>query len=617
MNLLPLARLGAHETSPGLVEFGLFLPWVSAVHGNRLWVKLIHEQDQFLQAIQPSAFELVHSVDPVFGDYWSVTVNIAATPSPHADSAWGQPGRYVYRYELRNPNEGVIDWIIDPFAREFGVGKLSAFTLGYEPHAWSMDEDRWRTPSLHDLVVYELMLHEFGGSVEGTLDKLDYLADLGVNCLEVMPVSNVSGTVDWGFLPIGYFGVDERFGKRRDFQAFVDAAHQRGIAVIVDSVYGHAAPEFPYAYVYKRLNYHENPFMGPFAKDYFGEGTDFSRAYTRDFFFTVNHHWLDCYHVDGFRYDCVPNYWDGATGQGYANLVYHTHELAKARLADSQWQRFAAPDGLRLIQMAEQLEAPQEIIATTYSNLTWQNATLGEAKAVAHAAPGALEALGRQLGLMGYVTEAEHNSERLAKTALQYIENHDHSRFVCNFGVIGHDGNELLNEGDRDRWYKVQPYLIALLTAKGVPLLWQGQEFGENYYVPDAGLGRVVLLRPVRWDYFYDEVGRSVIGLVRKLIRLRRDHSQFRRGGHDFHNDYHLYTSRGVLLYTRHLDDAWSLVALNFTDAEAWVPYAFPRDGRYREELHGLDNLEGVHAGSQTWLRLPSNYGRVWSWAEA
>lgn len=126
----------------------------------------------------------------------------------------------------------------------------------------------------------------------------------------------------------------------------------------------------------------------------------------------------------------------------------------------------------------------------------------------------------------------------------------------------------------------------------------------------------MVLLRPVRWDYFYDEVGRSVIGLVRKLIRLRRNRAQFRRGEHYLHNDYNLYSSRGVMLYSRHLNDAWSLVALNFSDTEVWVPYAFPRDGRYLEELHGLDNLEGVQAGNQTWLRLPSNYGRVWSWVE-
>jgi 1,4-alpha-glucan branching enzyme len=617
MNLLPLNLLGARETAPGVVEFGIFLPWVATDQGNRLWVKVIHEQDQFLQAIPPLEFELSHSVDPVYGDYWSTTVDIAHTPKPSGDSAWGQQGRYVYRYCLDNPNVGRIDWIIDPFAREFGVGKLSAISLGYQPHVWSANETNWRTPAVDDLIVYELMLSEFGGSLEGARDRLSYLADLGVNCIEVMPLSNVSATVDWGFLPIGYFGVDERFGQRRDFQAFVKDAHRLGIAVIVDSVYGHTADDFPYAYLYDRLNYHENPFMGPFAKDLFGKSTDFARTFTQDFFYTVNHHWLDCYHVDGFRYDCVPNYWDGGVGQGYANLVYHTYQHVQDQVAAGLWPRFAAADGPRLIQMAEQLECPEEVLATTYSNLTWQNGTLGQAQAVAHTAPGALEQLGQRLGMMGYVGEVDYAGQPMAKRAVQYIENHDHSSFVCNFGIVGHDHNELLNEGDRGLWFKVQPYLIALLTARGVPLLWQGQEFGDNYYLPEDGLGRVVLLRPVRWDYFYDDIGHSVIGLVRSLIALRRRLAQFRSGNHYFHNDYDAYLSRGALLYTRNLGDAWSMVALNFTGSDLVVPYVFPKSGNYREELHGEDNLNNLQAGQQTWLRLPSNYGWVWSWEGA
>lgn len=252
MQLLPLDKLGPRELEahPGVVRFGLFLPWVSAAHGNRLFLKIIHEKDQFLQQIQPLEFELSHSLDPVYGDYWSVEVDIPGHPHPLPESAWGSPGRYVYRYSLSNPNtSGPIDWIIDPFAREFGVGKLSAFTLGYEKYDWDPHELTWKTPPLGDLVIYELMITEFGGDIDRTLGLLDYLADLGVNCLELMPVSNVSNTVDWGFLPLGYFGVDERFGKRRDLQRLIDAAHQRGLAVIVDSVYGHASEHFPYQYV--------------------------------------------------------------------------------------------------------------------------------------------------------------------------------------------------------------------------------------------------------------------------------------------------------------------------------------------------------------------------------
>jgi 1,4-alpha-glucan branching enzyme len=227
-----------------------------------------------------------------------------------------------------------------------------------------------------------------------------------------------------------------------------------------------------------------------------------------------------------------------------------------------------------------------------------------------------LTGLGMRFGLMGYPTVATHDADTLPKTALQYIENHDHARFVCNFRTVvdGHEPlNALFREGDRNRWYKVQPYLIGLLTAKGIPLLWQGQEFGENYWLPDTGMGRVALLRPVRWDYFYDDIGKATVGLVRKLLRLRRQRGQFRRGEHFFYNDPARYQSHGVLLFSRQLDGAFSLVALNFSDADRTVPFSFPRSGDYREELHGLDNLSGMTAGTQVWLRVPSNYGRIWS----
>ena len=88
------------------------------------------------------------------------------------------------------------------------------------------------------------MISEFRDDLDRTIKQLPYLADLGINCIEVMPVSNVLSTIDWGYDPIGYFCVAERFGKTSDFQHFVDQCHQNGIAVIVDSVYGHTGGRF-------------------------------------------------------------------------------------------------------------------------------------------------------------------------------------------------------------------------------------------------------------------------------------------------------------------------------------------------------------------------------------
>lgn len=609
MKNLPLDQLGPHESAPGMVDFGILLPWVSATLGNRLFVKIIHERDQFIQAIQPLSFELQHGINADYGDIWSVKVDFNSVRDSQSGSHFGSPGRHVYRFELHNPNVGILDWIVDPFAREYAAGKLSAFTLGYIPYVWSTEEESWKTPALHDLILYELNLAEFGGSLEEAIDRLAYLADLGVNALSVMPVSNVSLEVDWGYLPLGYFGVDERFGRRDDFQRFVDEAHRRGLAVVVDVVYGHTGEDFPYADLYRRLQYHENPFMGSFTKDYFGVSTDFNRDLTRDFFYSVNRHWLDTYHVDGFRYDCVPNYWDGALGIGYANLVFHTYEYVRDSL--DGLTRFDAPEGPRLIQIAEQLEAPEQILEQSYSNTTWQNATFSAATACARGAAGAIENLGHRLGALGYIEQATQNGETLVKAPLQYIENHDHSRFLCEFGLHHRDWNPLFAEGNRANWYRLQPYLIALLAAKGIPMLWQGQEFGENYFVPDSGLGRVLLLRPLRWDYFYDEAGKNLVKLTRSLVSLRKNCTELRRGDHYFHNDYDRYLSRGILLFQREDAAAVSLIAVNFTGIEQRVPFVFTRAGNYIEQLHGQDNF-AVEERQERWLTVPSNYGRVW-----
>ena len=113
LNLLPLSQLGAIETD-GMVTFGLWLPWVSATDGNQVSVKIIHEADQFLQRVPPREFPLTHSVREPYGDFWSTTVPIAGTAPEVPGSAWGSAGRYVYRYTIRNPAVGLLDWIIDP-----------------------------------------------------------------------------------------------------------------------------------------------------------------------------------------------------------------------------------------------------------------------------------------------------------------------------------------------------------------------------------------------------------------------------------------------------------------------------------------------------------------------
>jgi len=622
MTLLPMSKLGAHEIVPGKVRFGLSLPGIGPSQG-KLLVKIIHERDQFLQNVQPCAFDLAYAPDPDLDDYWSTDVTIAKAGAP-AGSHWGEPGVYVYRYAFQPVGGATIDDLSDPFGRQFAIGMLSAITLGYVPFNWDVDnvEKTWQVPALQDLVVYEIHMKEFAGSLAGAIDRLDYLRDLGVNCIEIMPVQNIRETADWGYTTTGYFGVEADYGTRADFQNFVHECHRRKIACLMDVVYGHVGWTFLYARLYRELGL-TDPFTGPYAKDMFVPSVDFNKPFAQNFFYTANQFWLDQFHVDGFRYDCTPDFWTGDPFcKGYASLAYSTYQLVKVSLAQPYWSRFAGDAGrINLIQAPEELERSTDILCKTYSNTTWQDITLSAAKDLAEGKAGAICAFGHALGAAGFTAVETTGDDTIDKTPLQYIENHDHSRFLCRIHTIppencqtavNEPGYDLLQEGDRSLWYEEQPYLIGLLMAKGIPFLWQGQEFGENYFVPEKGYGRIKYFRPVRWEYFYSDEGRQLIRLVRRLLDIRKNGPQFRRGDHYFFDcDY--YLSRSLLLFTRSDANRFSLVALNFGDGDQDVTFRFDRSGDYREEIFKGTPLLGVVAGNDQPISIPSHCGRIWT----
>lgn len=471
---------------------------------------------------------------------------------------------------MRHHDRPEIDSIIDPFAKEFGIGNSSAVTIGSQAYQWSRyEQKKWQIPALSDLVIYELNVDEFGVDLYRMRDRLDYLADLGINCIEISPLAN---HVD---LPVGYFGIDNCLGTQQEFQRFVDIAHQNKIAVIVKL--DRDRHRFPYDDIYRQLGRDQNPFY------------NFNNSFIQDFFLSVNFFWLDYYHVDGFCYTNTVNYWNREIREGYAKLTEKTYQLVKDKQDRSgHWQRFRCHDEINLIQRADDLTVPIEILTNTYSNCISQNETLNAAKAVAYGDRSKLAYLGYQLGLIDYPTEIVIDEDRLQKTALQYLEDCHLSRFIANFG------------GDRALYYKLQPYLIGLFAAKGIPVLWQGQELGN-------------IFDSMRWDYFYDAIGRNLVALVRKLIKLRHQQSQFRTGEHFFYNHSDRYHSKNILLFSRYNHKRFSLIALNFGDVEQTVPFWFPTAGNYQEELHGEDNLIDVPSYEEYWLTIPSNYGRIWT----
>jgi len=638
VNILPLDQLGAREsaTQPGTVDFGILLPNITPNIGT-LFVRIIHQDDQFVDGVRPVEVPLSHSQLPTFGDYWSGSIDIPSTVAPSGAQGWGgiNDEQYVYRYVLKLPNNTEIDDIIDPFAREYGFGDISAITLGYVPFQFDpLIENAFKVPNIKDAIVYELNIAEMGGDLPNTIDLLNYVASLNINVIEVMPVCNTAARVDWGYDPLGYFGVASRFGKRRDFQRFVQEAHARNIAVVLDSVYGHVEKRFAYANLYYTLNI-PSPFVAPYAVDQFFESTDFSKSLCQDYYFTLNLFWLKTFHIDGFRYDDVPEYWDQKRPvgqQGFSDLVSATLTEVISNAATT-YTRFIPTAGgeITLLQIPEFLgtgsddpflsfptNPPQHVLFDTVSNSTWQNQTMEAAKSCARGEAGAIAAFGFCLGLQGYPTSLVQNGVTITKSALQYIETHDHERFICTFGTHFPDKDSqdpLLLVGNRDQsWFKVQPYFIALLMAKGTPLLWQGQEFCEDYDVPNNGSGRVAIYRPLDFNKFYDPIGKVLVNLVRKLAGIRRSKSQFTNGDHFFYGDgdnFNRFVSKGLLAYSRRVNNTFSLVVVNFTNQDQSTSFAFPIGGQYTELLSGQQ--KALTQGAESPFTVPSNFGCIWT----
>ncbi|MGH8017714.1 MAG: alpha-amylase family glycosyl hydrolase [Opitutaceae bacterium] len=614
--MINLSEVGAAPRHDALgqwsVTFGIYLPGITFNKGYAVKVRIIHAADQFIRGIEPKDFFL----DWVNGsehDLWTATVPLAPEPL----SRFGQQGTHLYRFQLQRGGEDVTLWFADPFGRAAGIGTLSAFTIDDPEPPFGWTDGDFTVSEIDDTVVYELNVREFNRDFDGAVQQLGYLADLGVNVLELMPVTNVKEDVEWGYTPIGYFAPDERLGGPNGLKRLVNAAHAHGIAVILDAVYAHAHPEFAYNLVYETSG-EPNPMMGYFAGEFFGDrpGTDYGRAFTRDFFLQLNAYLLSEYHVDGFRYDYVPGMWDGPAGEGYAKLVHDTHQLSKAM------PRFDAGGGRsRIIQCAEHLPDPAGVLSTTYTNCAWQNGLLDKARDMARW--NYVDAdFGHRLDpqFIGYPESYINpsNGDTFPVAPFQYIESHDHGRFINEFGRQAL--RDLLGEayGDRSRFYRMQPFIIALYTAKGIPMLWAGQEFGENWGVPHGGFGRNLFERPLHWEFFYDRAGKALVRLHRILGSLRRNLRALKSRGSFFYVDDPNHRAQRAVVFRREAPAAAPLeaesviVALNFSEAAStiWIP--FPAAGNWVEQIDDTHPpVEIAEAGQWMPVQVSGSYGAI------
>jgi maltooligosyltrehalose trehalohydrolase len=607
------------------IRFGVYLPGIRGVDGFKVTVRVIHEDDRFDPGIPPTNLDLSWNQNHAL-DLWSGNMNVVPSGLGH----FGSEGTYLYRFQLKWRGSGsddqiITNWFTDPFACKTDVGLLSAITLSRSATPFGWTDSAYKTPDLDDLIVYELDVEQFNDSFDGLIDRLTYLQSLGVNCLELMPVASPKLDFDWGYGPLHYFAPSERIGGPLGLRRLVDVCHQRNIAVILDVVYQHVDPNFPYALVYDNVNATQgapkvsSPMIG--SSGQFGPQCDFGLVFTQEYFAAVNRHWLDEYHVDGFRYDEVTDLYDGPTGSGYAKLAYDTYRYS-VNLARFQRESNSYS---RIIQCAEALWRAPDVLRNTYTNCAWQNDLLDQAEAIAGGTAPTDEVAhvldpffgGRYPGSKT-VVNAGGNPVDMPVAPFQYLNSHDHSHLIV---FAGTSGSGSFPPGDRSRFWKVQPLAIALYTAQGVPMLWEGEEFCDNYNLPDDGSVRVNSRRDSHWEDFYDDYGNPLIRLYRRLGMLRRTYRALRSRESFYYWQQSLQNTQ-LIAYHRHAPasqtgpEGYAMVVLNFAPRTDTIQVPFPKSGTWTERLDEDVRstpwtIQVGSAGEVHPVTVPSNYGCI------
>jgi len=208
------------------------------------------------------------------------------------------PAGSRYQFEINGQTK-----VPDPASR-FQPSDVHGPSEVIDPAAFDWQDEHWRGRPWEEAVIYELHIGTFtpDGTFAAAEQRLDYLADVGITTVELMPIADFAGARNWGYDAVLPFAPDNCYGHPDDLKRLIQAAHRKGLMVFLDVVYNHFGPEGNYLRTYAPEFFtarHRTPWGN--AINFDGPG---SRA-VRDFFIHNALYWLEEYHFDGLRFDAV------------------------------------------------------------------------------------------------------------------------------------------------------------------------------------------------------------------------------------------------------------------------------------------------------------------------
>ncbi|MEX1018159.1 MAG: alpha-amylase family glycosyl hydrolase [Litorilinea sp.] len=527
------------------------------------------------------------------------------------------PTRYGFYVAI---DEQSHTWVADPYAREvrwvdedevwaFWPGTAAA-TTRHAPVAG------WQTPALRDLVIYELCVRDFGGEWRGNhphlgqfrnlLPRLDYLVNLGINAIELMPIQAFPGKSSWGYNPVFYFAPAEVYGSPDDLKLLVAECHRRGIAVLLDVAFNHAWGHHPYYKMYPPLFSSAgkplqdwNPFFHhtPPAVNMWG-GVDWDHFVepTTRYFQDVVRYWLDEYDIDGFRFDwvCGVDYDAWNPARPHFNPFHGISALCWAA-------RQTKPDCILLgefwqLEGTSREKTAARLVHETEMDACWSGDFHHVLEAVLNE-KWQWEKLDIHRALGGFREEGYHT----AAQRVIFSCSHDEVRpeHEIKFYAWRHLRPPARMARQEAAMRKGMLGLLAVLGAPGVPMLWAGQEFAED-------TPRTIDFLPLTWSKLDLAAPRAHWAVVRRLIHARRQFAALSSDHIEFFPDD--FVQDKVMRFRRGEANASAVyVALNFDSQARQVRLPVAR-GRWRNQV---DDRVYEGQGDAITLRLPAWSGAL------
>lgn len=369
----------------------------------------------------------------------------------------------LYSEKVLHPDDAYEPSTVDPTLIGYPLkgadgGYVTVIQPGKEKYKWSDYTLNFKRPNKNNLVIYELWVYDYTAkrSIKGVMDRLDYIQNLGVNAIELMPVCEFEGNYNWGYSPTHYFAFDKAYGSSEMFKQFVDECHRRGIAVIIDMVFNHATGQNPMNKLYPYgTDLANNPWFNVTAphSDNVYEDWNHGFAPAHNMFTRVLKYWLEEYKIDGYRLDISHGLCSDKANTSVSNLIDYYQKGVKA----------VAPDAYMILEhwgSGMSTERPQLI---SYGMQCWENTN----HAYCQTAMGWLkdgdgfDAANRD----GYVTYCEsHDEERMQYQCKQY-------------------GNGNIKTDESARLGRVAANVAFNVLLNGSHMLWQFEEIGYDFSI--------------------------------------------------------------------------------------------------------------------------------------